>query len=242
MATGLLPKLALVTVTAVGLYVPTLGLPLPSSCLRTIGVAGAAPSPSCGGDLRECLRASADMHPTTFGVRYVTADDVAKCTEAFQSCIHGTAGGGGNPVPPTSTSSVGGNRTGGLPKHFGVNVQGLISDCRVDGDAVTCRVSSEEPTPNGKFTQTGETTGTLSGSTMTGTWKSQTWSDGADGCVSEGQLSGQVSYSFDADGTVTLRRGPLQQQFVYTGSCSGAPPYSSTAPAWEGTGTWSPIN
>ena len=43
MATGLLPKLALVTVAAVGLYVPTLGLPLPRSCLRTIGVAGSPP-------------------------------------------------------------------------------------------------------------------------------------------------------------------------------------------------------
>ncbi len=45
MTTGLLPKLALATVAAVGLYISTLGLPLPGSCLRTIGVAGVRPVP-----------------------------------------------------------------------------------------------------------------------------------------------------------------------------------------------------
>lgn len=246
MGTGMFSKLALATVAAIGLYVPTMGLPLPlNSCLRTIGVAGAAPSPSCSGDLRECLRASADMHQTTFGGRYVTADDVARCMEAFRSCTNGGASRGGSPVPPTSTSEDTANLRGALPEHFGVNVggagSGLIHDCRVDGNTVTCKVSSEESTSTGKFTQIGDVTGTLSGSTMTGTWNSRTTSDGADGCVSEGTLSGPVSYSFSADGTATLRRGPLQQQFVYTGSCSDAPPYFSTAPAWEGTGTWSAI-
>jgi hypothetical protein len=238
--TILLPKLALATVAAVGLYAPTLVLPLPDSCVRTIGVAGAAPSPSCSGDLRECLRASADLHQTTFGGRYVTADDVARCMEAFQSCVSGGASRGGNRVPPTSTSPVGDSSKGVLPRNFGMDVQGLISDCRVDGDALTCSVSSEEPTATGKFTQTGEVTGTLSGSTMKGTWKSQSRSDGLPGCVSEGQLSGPVSYSFNPDGTVMMRWGPLQQQFVYKGSCSGAPPYSGTAPARALTGTWSP--
>jgi hypothetical protein len=81
MATGVTSKFALAAVAAVGLYVPTLGLPLPDSCMHTIGVAGAAPAPSrsCGGDLRECLRQSADLRQTTFGGRYVTAEDVARC-------------------------------------------------------------------------------------------------------------------------------------------------------------------
>ena len=82
--TQLLHKLALTAAAAVGLYVSTLGLPLPVSC--------AAPSPSCGGDLRECLRQSADMRQTTFGGRYVTAEDVARCMEAFNASIHSVTG------------------------------------------------------------------------------------------------------------------------------------------------------
>ncbi len=116
MVTGFLSKLAVVTVAAVGLYIPTIGLPVPlGSCLRTVGVAAAAPSQTCGGDERECLRRSAKTG--LYGVRYVTPEDVAKCVEAFNACIHGTLNGGGNPVPPTSTSPTGGNKTSSLPKH-----------------------------------------------------------------------------------------------------------------------------
>ena len=124
MVTGFVSKLALTTVAAVGLYIPTIGLPVtPGSCLRTVGVASAAPSPTCGGDERECLRRSAKTG--LYGVRYVTPEDVAKCVEAFNACIHGTLNGGGNPVPPTSTSPGGRNRTT-LPQHFGINYGGVV--------------------------------------------------------------------------------------------------------------------
>jgi hypothetical protein len=103
MITRLMPKLTLVTVAAVAMYVLSLGLPIPESCLRTSAVAGAAPSPTCGGDLRECLRVSAKTG--IYGARHVPAEDVAKCVEAFNACIHGGASGPGNPVPPTSTSA-----------------------------------------------------------------------------------------------------------------------------------------
>ena len=59
MITRLLPKLALATVAAIAMYASTLGLPVLGSCLGKAGVADAAPSPTCGGDLRECLRLSA---------------------------------------------------------------------------------------------------------------------------------------------------------------------------------------
>ncbi len=68
----LAPKIALSTVAAAALHVPTSVSPQHDSCTWTAGVAGAAPtpSPSCGGDLRECLRQSADMRQTTFGGRW----------------------------------------------------------------------------------------------------------------------------------------------------------------------------
>ncbi len=80
MVMTLAPKLALSTVVAGALYVPILVSPQHDSCTWTAGVAGAAPtpSPSCGADLRECLRKSADMRQTTFGGRFVTAEDVSR--------------------------------------------------------------------------------------------------------------------------------------------------------------------
>ena len=44
MVTGFLSKLAVVTVAAVGLYIPTIGLPVPQgSCFRTVGINAALP-------------------------------------------------------------------------------------------------------------------------------------------------------------------------------------------------------
>ena len=45
-----------------------------------------------------CANACASAPKTgIYGARYVTADDVAKCVEAFNACIHGGASGGGIP-------------------------------------------------------------------------------------------------------------------------------------------------
>ncbi len=122
---GVVSKLALGTVAALGLYLTSLGLPASDSCTWTAGVAGAAPTPSrsCGGDLRECLRQSADMRQTTFGGRYVTAEDVARCMEIFNACIHGGAGIGGNPVPPGSDPPPGGNSARPTPTTTGSGTQ-----------------------------------------------------------------------------------------------------------------------
>lgn len=144
MTRRLLPKTALAALAAIGLFLP-FGAPVAGSCLRTIGVAGAAPSPSpsCSSDLRECLRASADLHQTTFGGRYVPADDVARCMDAFRSCISGGASSGGKPVPPTTTSEDSGARKG-LPQHFKVAAGGgVTSDCTVSGETVRCNVIQE---------------------------------------------------------------------------------------------------
>lgn len=237
--TGLLPKLAFVTVAAVGLYISNLGLPLPNSCLRTIAVAGAAPapSPSCGGDLRECLRLSADLRQTTFGGRYVTAEDVARCMEAFNACIHGGASRGGNASPPTSTA-VGGDDKKGLPQHFAIeHSDGTESDCRVSGDEVTCVESYPGSAP---AEITGKVIGKLSGLTMTGSLHKHSTVE-SDGYISEVDYSGPVIYNFKLDGTVTKREGPIQQQFSCSGGCSYAPPAPRTVPAIEIAGTWTAI-
>ncbi len=219
MATGLASKLALTTVAAVGLYVATVGLSVtPHSCLRTVGVAAAVPSPTCGGDERECLRASAKTG--LYGVRYVTPEDVAKCVEAFNACIHGTLHGG-NPVPPTSTSAGGSNRKT-LPQHFGISEGAWASDCRVNGDAVTC-TETRGSLPETMDSWTGEVTGTLSGLTMTGTRITRTKSHytAVPGCIETSEGSGPVTYVFSLSGAVTMRQGPLQWQTTRSGDCSG---------------------
>jgi hypothetical protein len=198
-ATRLLPKLALTTAAALGVYAATLGLPMLGSC---DGVAGAAPSPTCGGDLRECLRLSAKTG--IYGARYVTADDVARCVEAFDACIHGTLHG--NPNPPTSTST-GGSRKG-LPQHFAIRADyGFVSDCRVDGDAVTCSQSWETP-PDWVDSYTGTVTGRLSGLTVTGTQTLHQSGTLEQGCTIDETYSGPITYTFNRDGTVKLAVGP----------------------------------
>lgn len=235
MATGVTSKFALAAVAAVGLYVPTLGLPLPDSCMHTIGVAGAAPAPSrsCGGDLRECLRQSADLRQTTFGGRYVTAEDVARCVEAFNSCIHG-GGASGNP-PATSPAR---REAGGLPNRFRVSVQGITEDCRRDGDSVTC-TTTLSPLADGIDTYDGTITGTISGMTLTGT---RILNDAGHqptdpSCGWRMESSNPVTLRFSPDGKVTINEGPGRTRQSTSGSCHGTGEFAT--PASESTGTWS---
>lgn len=264
MMARILRTVTLAAVAALGLYSATLGLPTAGPC---DGTAGAAPSPTCAGDLRECLRLSADIRQTTFGGRYVTAEDVARCVEAFNACIHGTSNGGVNPpggTPPgggtsgstpnttgsspqvprgpgtpgsTPTQTTGGS---GLPQRLGIRYRYGLIDCRNDGETMTCTSARQEPVPpDGTYSEEEQITGTLSGLTMKGSLAGQYTSAGASGCTSNGTLSGPVSFSFNGDGTVVLREGPILNEATYSGDCSNAPPYSSTTPAWEETGTWS---
>ncbi len=78
---------------------PLLGLPIPSSCTRTVGT-----SPMCA----ECVRQSAQTG--LYGARYVTAEDVARCMEAFNACAHGTLQG--NPNPTATSAAPGDGKTG----------------------------------------------------------------------------------------------------------------------------------
>ena len=123
---------------------------------------------SCGGDERECLRLSAKTG--LYGVRYVSPEDVARCVEAFNACIHGTLHGG-NPVPPVSTSPGGSTRKA-LPAHLGIPYYGDADiDCRLSGVAVNCKASRGPNLP--LVSETLEITGTLSGLTMMGTYTSR---------------------------------------------------------------------
>ncbi|WP_310767798.1 hypothetical protein [Mycobacterium sp. Z3061] len=271
MITRLIPKLALGTVAALGFYLPTFGLPIPGSCLHPIGIAGATPSASCGGDLRECLRMSADMRQTTFGGRFVTAEDVARCTEIFNACIHGGASRGGTQVPPpdsrspqggsTSTSTPKGtpgttgggtpvpptstSKSGGgnqaLPKHFGIMYDGTVAMDCVKTGDEVTCTDAPTPLPPTMDSRTGQVNGQLSGSTLTGTRKIRT----------------QAHYT-TAPGCVEVGvgSGPVTYVFRFDGTVSmseGPMSWqttrsgdcsgsdSRTNPATEGTATWSPL-
>ena len=224
MTTRQAPKLALAAVAAVGLYIPTLGPPMPVPCPTTIGIAGAAPSPTCASDLRECLHRSAKTD--IYGARYVTADDVAKCVEAFNSCIHGTSHGG-NPVPPTSTAPT--NRKGAtMPQRF--TLKGENFDCSVSGSAVTCTASEAQSTK--------KITGNLSGLTMTGTRTDHFVGPSVQGCVSTVDYSWPVTYEFKPGGTGTLHMGQGQWEQTLSGSCSGT--HSGSVEGADGPIEWSP--
>ncbi len=223
-------RLAMVTVAAVGIYIPTLGIPFPGSCMQPGPIASAGPSPTCGGDLRECLRQSADMRQTTFGGRYVTAEDVARCMEAFNACIHGGAGGDGSDGSPPSTSA-GGGRTG-LPSRFRMSVGSAISDCRIAGNTVTC-TSRLEPRPAGVNAWMATIAGTISGLSVTAMKTAHVESDGAD-CATTSEGSGPFTYDFTTNGTVSVHEGPIRWQTTH---CTAS--NSSTEPVRNLTGTWS---
>lgn len=180
---------------------------------------------------------SADMRQTTFGGRYVTAEDVSRCVEAFNACIHGGASAGGNPVPPTSTSSED-KATGALPQRFRISSERPI-DCRLSGGTVSCTGRFQEPHGDGIYTETYEIAGTLSGMTMTGTLTGR--SDSTGFCVSHTDFSAKVTYTFSPGGSVEMRQGPAEMKTTYSGGCSDSPPQSTTSPAWETTGNWSAI-
>ena len=230
--TRLRTDLAVATVAAVAMYIPALGLPLLGSCLSTGSVVVAAPSPTCASDLRECLRQSA--RTGIYGARYVTAEDVAKCVEAFNACIHGS--GQVNPNPPTSTSTAGGGNKNGLPTHFAIRDDyGFVSDCRVNGEAVACTQSWETP-PDWVESFSGTVTGTLSGLTVTGTQKLHQ-SGQIEGCSIDETYSGPITFVFNLDGSVKATAGPAQRQSTF--SC--ADPTSGTTNGGESDGTWSPV-
>lgn len=172
------------------------------------------------------------MRQTTFGGRYVTAEDVARCTEAFDACIHGGASsGGGSPKPPVSTPSAGG---GGarktMPQRF--RLDGEDFDCTVRGDAVDCTAPATDTT-------TKAINATLSGLTMTGTRTEHFVGPSVQGCVSTVDYSWPITYVFRADGTGDLHMSQGHYDQTLSGSCSGE--FSEPVDGADGPIKWSPI-
>lgn len=219
---------------ALGLALAGALLPIPpESCLSPTGVASGAPSPTCGSDLRECLRLSAKEG--LYGVRYVLPEDVATCVEAFNACIHGTVGAGGNPTssPPRSTPSAAGGRTG-LPDHFGVRTEYSVIDCRANGDSVSCTETLNKPEED---VVSITYTGTLSGMTLTGVRKVHLSGHYNDGCAFDEIQTDPIDYRFEPGGQVTVIAAPGHWERT---SCTGTT--SSDTPGGQSTGTWSAIN
>ena len=222
--------LAVAAIAALGLYVSVFGSfgPL-GACMRTVPTASAAPSPTCGGDLRECLRLSAKTG--IYGARYVTAEDVARCVEAFEACIHGTLGGGNPNPPPTSSPTRGGNGAT-MPRRFTIEGEGF--DCTVSGSAVECIAAPSSNDPNTSKT----IKATLSGLTMTGTRADHFVGPSVQGCVSTVDYSWPITVEFKSDGTGQLHMAQGHYDQTLSGSCSGS--FTEPVDGAEGPLNWSP--
>lgn len=102
MFAAMVSRLAVATVTAVGLFVPGVGLSVPlgsgvaaplSTCLGSVGVAAAQPStepapdvsPSCDDNRKACMSAGAQTG--IWGERYVPPEVVSMCMEAYRACV-----------------------------------------------------------------------------------------------------------------------------------------------------------
>ncbi len=160
----------------------------------------------------------------------LTASFLAGCGSATGTPVAETTA-----TTTTTTSMPSGSSTSLPPmKHFqiGGDAYGPVSDCRVDGTAVTCTASWDDPYQ--ADTYAGNFTGTLSGLTMTGTWSThQTGHDAANpSCLWQTETSAPLTYTFSSDGTVSNRQEPGQWQTTHSGSCSGTE--SRTTSAGEG--------
>lgn len=213
---------------AVWLVGPAVGWPGPMGpCLHSVGTATAAPSPTCSSDLRECLHAAAKTD--IYGVRYVTADDVRRCMETYNSCIHGGASDGGTPsTPPTSTTGRGGSGAV-MPQRF--TIKGEDFDCVVSGSSVDCAAP-----PSGNTAR--RISATLSGSTMTGTRTDHFVGPSVQGCVSTVDYFWPVTVQFKSDGTGYMKAGQGHNEQTLSGTCSGN--FTETVDGFEGPVEWSP--
>ena len=234
---ALVSKLALATVAAVGLYVATVGVSVtPGSCLRTVGVAAAAPSPTCGGDERECLHAS--VKTGLYGVRYVSPEDVARCVEAFNACIHGTLQGNPNSPSSTSEQEVATRRPcRNTLESTAAMATSVIAESVGTRSAVQIVGKLGVPTRD-----TGEFTGKISGIDYDGDHhNTPNWYfPGRLHSSTVVDYLGPVTYVFSPDGGVTFTAGPnpaandsQRQLFMLK--------FPDMTEVMEGTATWSKI-
>jgi hypothetical protein len=130
-----------------------------------------------------------------------------------------------------------------LPAHFriGGEVYGPVQDCRIDDDVATCTASWDDPYQ--VDTYAGSFTGTPSGLTMTGTWSTrQTGHDATDpNCRWQMETSAPAVYSFDLDGTVTIRQEAGQWRKTKSGNCSGTESGATEGSAEGGAVTWTTL-
>lgn len=252
-----IPKPSLAVLSSFALALSGVLFPLSlDSCTPMLGVASAEPSPTCGSDLRECLHAAAKTG--MYGVRYVLAEDVRRCTDFFDACIHGSVRGTPNgprgTSPGGSSTSTGGQETTssstsrsfppkagspkstsaggtGLPDHFGIDHgNGGASDCQRSGDSVSCTENWRTATD----TYTGSLTGTISGWTITATRKTHRVNHST-GCSLEEDYVGPVTYTLSPGGGAEFTAGPNR---VTSSGCSSN---SFTTDVMHGTATWAAI-
>lgn len=145
---------------------------------------------------------------------------------------------------PTPSTSAGSEPTGLPPmKRFriGGEAYGPVQDCRIDGTAVTCTASWDDPYQTDTYT--GGFTGTLSGLEMTGrSTTSQTGHDATDpDCLWQMETFAPVAYTFSLQGTVTARYGPGEWRKTSSGSCSGTESGTDTGNGESGPTQWTVI-
>lgn len=111
----------------------------------------------------------------------------------------------------------------------------LAFDCQVNGDAVSCDITRQDQLPETMDSWTARFTGSLSGSTMSGTQITRIKSHyTATGCIENSEGSQQLTISFNRDGTAKINGGPIQW---HTTNCAES--HDSTSPASEVTVPWS---
>ena len=136
------------------------------------------------------------------------------------------------------SSSTAGGTGKGLPQHFGIKREGIISDCTTNGDALMCKETLAIPVEDQEWSQA--VTGTMSGLTMTGTVKmSQRVDNISTDCFYTAEGNGPATYVFHLDGTVEVLQGPMTYNLTYGGSCAKSVSDTSLEAKW--TGTWSAI-
>lgn len=137
--------------------------------------------------------------------------------------------GGLTALPPMERFRIGGD------------VYGPVQDCRVQGAAVTCTASWDDPYQVDSYT--GGFTGTLSGVEMSGTsTTTQTGRDPDDpDCRWEMDTSAPATYTLDPDGTAVVRQDAGTWRKTKSGSCSGTESGATEASTESGPVRWTAL-
>ena len=124
---------------------------------------------------------------------------------------------------------------------IGGEAYGPVQDCRVEGSAVSCTASWDDPYQVDSYA--GGFTGTLSGLEMTGTSTTiQTGHDASDpGCRWEMTTFAPATYTFDPAGTVVVRQEAGTWRKTNSGNCSGQESGPTEASTESGAVRWTAL-